>query len=162
MQCRICAAVGHALFTPLTFNGPLGLFSDSTRTPGFSKTNPKVLEEVVVTAKKQYNLKTKSKMPSIKRDEIVSLLNLFIQKLETDAPEQFTFNTDYYWIIATDEWGVDISNPTPIVGSLVDDIAYLKRALEENAIYESNHFDRMATLFRAISESLAPLGETPV
>lgn len=101
-------------------------------------------------------------MTSIKREEIIGLLNLFIQKLKADAPEQFAFNTDYYWIISADEWGVDNENPKPDVGSLVDDIKYLKRALEENAIYESNHFERMAMLFRVICETFAPLGKTPV
>jgi hypothetical protein len=101
-------------------------------------------------------------MTKISVSEIETLLQLFIQKLKEENIKDFEFFTDEYWIIPTHEWSVDKNVPEPIVGSLSEDIRYLKQAIAYKAIHESNHFDRLATVFRAISEKLAPIGEKPV
>jgi hypothetical protein len=95
-------------------------------------------------------------MSSITINEIEGLFKLIIEKLKRDKLNQIELNTDEYWIITSDEWSVE-ETPKPAVGSLKEDIEYLKRAIEEGAIYSYSDFDRLAIVLRAISEMQAPI-----
>lgn len=95
-------------------------------------------------------------MSSITIKEIEALFKLIIEKLKKDKLNQIELTTDEYWIITSDEWSDFEDTPKPVVGSLKEDIEYLKRAIEENAIYSYSNFDRLAIVLRAISEMQAP------
>jgi hypothetical protein len=80
-----------------------------------------------------------------------------MDKLKKDKVRQMEFAADEYWIITSDEW-CDFKNiPKPAVGSLADDIEYLKRAIGENEILTYSDLDRLSTVLRFISETQAPI-----
>ena len=95
-------------------------------------------------------------MSTITIDEIEILFRLIIDKLKSDDFSEIVPRIDEYWIITSDEWDNFKEPPVPAVGSLNEDIAYLKRALEENLVSSYSDFDRLATVLRAISEIEAP------
>lgn len=90
-------------------------------------------------------------------EQLKCLFDLVIQKLQNDNLNQINFNTHEYWFVSTDEWDNFEETPVPIVGSLVDDITYLKRSIEEREIITYSDFDRLASVLRAISEMQAPV-----
>jgi hypothetical protein len=63
---------------------------------------------------------------------------------------------DEYWIITADEWNNFKVLPTLCVGSLSEDVQFLKEAISEDAMYTYSDLDRVATILRAISEMQAP------
>ncbi len=95
-------------------------------------------------------------MSSITINEIEILFKLIIDKLEKDHLQYFNFSTDEYWLISADKWN-DFKNPPEIVvGSLKDDINYLKKSIVEKEVFTYSDLDRLATVLRAISEQQAP------
>lgn len=96
-------------------------------------------------------------MSDINIKELETLFRLIIEKLKNDKIEQIELATDEYWIITTDEWADFTKAPKPAVGSLFEDIEYLKRAISENRIVTYSDFDRLSTILRAISEIQAPI-----
>jgi len=90
-------------------------------------------------------------------EQLKSLFELVIKKLQNDNLKEFNFSTQEYWFVAADEWDNFEETPVPIVGSLVDDIAYLKKTIRENEMITYSDFDRLASVFRAISEMQAPV-----
>lgn len=95
-------------------------------------------------------------MRRITIDEIKTLFKLSIEKLEADRIVEIEINIDEYWIILADEWSNFKEEPKPAVGSLTEDIDYLKRAIKEGAMFSYSNFDRLASLLHAISEIKAP------
>ena len=95
-------------------------------------------------------------MNNISVAEIEVLFKLIIEKLKRDKITNVQFDMDEYWIVLTDEWNKFETAPKPAVGSLTEDIGYLKRALEENEIFTYSDLDRLAAVLRAISEIKAP------
>jgi hypothetical protein len=59
---------------------------------------------------------------------------------------------DEYWLISSDEWTNFKDELSPGIGSISEDIEYLKKAIVEEAMYTYSNFDRSATILRAISE----------
>ena len=55
-------------------------------------------------------------------DEIKLIFESLIERLEKDKIETLEIETDYYWIVLSDEWD-DLSSKSPsvAVGSLIDD-----------------------------------------
>lgn len=97
-------------------------------------------------------------MSNINVKEIEILFRLIVEKLYTDKVNQIDLATDEYWLIASDEWDDLKEAPKPVVGSLKEDIEYLKKTIEERAIHTYSDFDRLASVLRAISEMQAPIG----
>lgn len=95
-------------------------------------------------------------MNSISVLEIEILFKLAIEKLKKDNIEYIQFDIDEYWIILSDEWAKFTSPPKLSVGSLNEDMHYLKKSIEEKGIFTYSDFDRIATLLRVISEINAP------
>lgn len=95
-------------------------------------------------------------MSSISVTEIETLFKLVIEKLRKDKIDNIEFNMDEYWIILPDEWIDFTTPPKPAVGSLTEDVHYLKKSIEENGIFTYSDFDRLATILRVISEIEAP------
>lgn len=89
-------------------------------------------------------------------EELEILFKLVIKKLRNDKAFQFELDIDEYWIILTKEWDNLDAAPEPAVGSLVDDVEYLKRTIDEDEINTYSDLDRLASLLRAISEKQAP------
>ena len=99
-------------------------------------------------------------MNSISVGEIEILFNLAIEKMKRDGVSIIKPKNDEYWIITADEWDNFDKSPDPAVGSIKDDIEYLKKAIEDNVIDTYNDFDRLATVLRAVSEIEAPSNES--
>ena len=95
-------------------------------------------------------------MTEINIKEIEVLFKLVIERLKNDRLTSVEFNNDEYWIITTDEWDRFESFPKPAVGSIKDDLEFLRATIKENVIYSYSDFDRLATILRAISEIQAP------
>ena len=96
-------------------------------------------------------------MSRVTVDEIEILFKLVIEKLKNDKRASIEFNTDEYWIITSDEWDNFKKMPKPAVGSIKEDIEYLKKAIRQGRIYTYSDLDRLATILRAISEIEAPI-----
>lgn len=95
-------------------------------------------------------------MSSICINEIETLFKLVIEKLKKDNIDNIQVNIDEYWIILTDKWANFKVPPKPAVGSLKEDVHFLKKSIEEKEIFSYSDFDRLATLLRVISEMQAP------
>jgi hypothetical protein len=93
---------------------------------------------------------------SITVREIQVLFEMIITKLKTDKLDKLIFDLDEYWIILSHDWGNFSIDPKPAVGSLNEDVKYLKQSLKEGEIYSYSNLDRIASVLRAISEQQAP------
>ena len=80
-------------------------------------------------------------MTSINLRELETIFRLVIEKLKQDSIMEISTNTDEYWFVATDEWDNFSKTPDIIVGSLLDDINYLKNSIENNKIVSYTDFD---------------------
>lgn len=89
-------------------------------------------------------------------DEIELIFEKLLQRLKTDRVESLELETDYYWIVTTDEWD-DFSSgsPSTAVGSLVDDWNSLQDAVNTDRITYLD-LDRFASILRALSETISP------
>lgn len=92
----------------------------------------------------------------ITANEIKHIFERLIQRISDDKIEFIDIETDYYWIITSDEWDNFSSTPNMIVGSLVDDWISLQRILEIEHIVTYVDYERFASILRAISEAIAP------
>ncbi len=90
-------------------------------------------------------------------EQLQYLFELIVQKLKNDNLKQISFNVNEYWFVSADEWGNFNEAPEPIVGSLVEDIMYLKQTIAEKEIITYTDLDRLASVLRAISEIQAPV-----
>lgn len=91
---------------------------------------------------------------TIKIEEIEILLAKTIKKLKEEKHKEFSFGYDEYWIITTDEWNKFDAEPKPAVGSLNDDINFLKSVIKEDLSISYLELERLASILRAISEIL--------
>lgn len=96
-------------------------------------------------------------MNKISKKELEIIFNLILQKLSKEKIDEIEFDMDEYWIITTDEWNEFKDSPKPAVGSLKEDIEYLKKSIEYNEMISYVDFDRLASVLRAISEKKAPI-----
>lgn len=95
-------------------------------------------------------------MTKISLEEIETIFDLIVRKLKYDNLKDFEFSTDEYWIVLADEWSDFNVSPIPAVGSLKEDIEYLRESLDKSEIVTYSDLDRIATVLRAISEQQAP------
>lgn len=89
-------------------------------------------------------------------NEIKQIFEYLLQRINNDNIESVDVETDYYWLIASDEWDNFESSPEAVVGSLVDDWNSLKEILESNRTATYLDYERFASILRAISETIAP------
>lgn len=92
--------------------------------------------------------------PTLKIEELETLILNTLKKLKDNKFNEFSFDYDEYWIIETDEWNKFDTEPKPVVGSLTDDINYLKMVLSEDLVISYLELERVASILRAISEVL--------
>lgn len=95
-------------------------------------------------------------MNTIATSEIELLFKLVINKLRADKVSHVEIPGGEYWQIPTDQWSDFEIVPDPVVCSLEDDFKYLKEAIKDLNISSYSDFDRLASLLRKISETLAP------
>ena len=81
---------------------------------------------------------------------------LLLNKLENEQFSSIKIDSDFYWNISSDESFELSVTPDPIVGSLSEDIAQLKRTIDEGAMVTYADFDRIASVLKFISERRAP------
>jgi hypothetical protein len=89
-------------------------------------------------------------------DEIDLLYKRLIQRAKNDKIEFVDIETDYYWIISSDEWDDFSFSPDPCVGSLAEDWNSLQEILTTDRIVTYLDYDRLASIVRALSEKIAP------
>ncbi|RSK40904.1 hypothetical protein [Hymenobacter perfusus] len=88
-------------------------------------------------------------------DELELLFEKTADYLKSNG-RHFEIQTDYYAIIPTDEWE-EFEKPQIVIGSLFDDAAELKRVLANEIPFTSVDLDRLASLLRALSQSVNPI-----
>ena len=89
-------------------------------------------------------------------NEIELIFERLIEKIKNDGIEFLDLETDYYWIIASDEWDNFESSPDMCVGSLVDDWNELQKILNPERMVTYVDCDRFASILRAVSETINP------
>ena len=89
-------------------------------------------------------------------DEIQQIFELLLQRIKDDKIEFVDIETDFYWLITSDEWSNFNSSPEAVVGSLVDDWDSLQKVLESKCIVTYLDYERFASILRVISETIAP------
>lgn len=92
----------------------------------------------------------------ITKKEIEKLFDLVLNKMTLDNVSEVDISVDEYWIITSKDWQNFEHDPKPGVGSLIEDVNFLKQSIENNEIHSYSDFDRLASILRAISESQAP------
>lgn len=86
----------------------------------------------------------------IKTKELEGLFQLIIEKLEKSNINSIEFDTDWYWEICNDEIIDFKKEPSPVVGSLSDDIDIVKRILSGKMPFSYMDFDRIAAILKVI------------
>lgn len=66
-----------------------------------------------------------------------------------------TAHRDLYWSILSDDWLDFKKSPVPVVGSLDDDFAMLKKLLSDDSAASLVDLERMATVLRLLADDLA-------
>lgn len=93
----------------------------------------------------------------IKLEEISSLFELIIKKLQKENIEDIEIEEYLYWFINSDNWNVDKENPEIEVGSFKDDWEGLLKCIDRNEIVTYVEFDRLASILKVMSNKLAPI-----
>ena len=99
-------------------------------------------------------------MINVTTRQLKEIFNRIVEKLEREGIDNVNIDEDYYWIILSGEWTDFDSNPSPAVGSLIDDWESLLRCLNGNAPFTYVDFDRTASILRAVSEKVNPSKES--
>lgn len=90
-------------------------------------------------------------------EEIELIFTRLIQRVKNDEITFVDIETDYYWIVTSDEWGdFTSSSPQVAVGSLVDDWDSLQKILRTEQTVTYLDWERCASILRAMSEAIAP------
>lgn len=97
-------------------------------------------------------------MSKIKTEELKTLFDLVIKKLEFEDVKEIEFEINFYRIITADKWSIYEKETGIVIGSLEDDIMELKkRTLDKDRFFTYVDFDRISSVLRAISESRNPV-----
>jgi hypothetical protein len=94
-------------------------------------------------------------MNNMSINELEFLFKLVIGKLKSGNVNQIEFDIDEYWLVSTGDWSDFNKEPELSVGSLSEDISYLRRAISESKIFTYSDFDRLASVLRYVSEKEA-------
>ena len=93
-------------------------------------------------------------MIQIDIDTIEILMNRFIKKIRESKVQDFYFNDDYYWCVSEDDLTNMDEVPQLMVGSLKDDVDFLRSLIEED--YDTGFLDleRLSVIFKYLSKQL--------
>ncbi|MEM9922158.1 MAG: hypothetical protein AAF915_00120 [Cyanobacteria bacterium P01_D01_bin.50] len=89
-------------------------------------------------------------------DDLKQIFEFLLQRINNDKIEFVDVETDFYWLITSDEWSNFDSSPEAAIGSIVDDWNSLQEILEDKRIVSYLDFERFASILREISETIAP------
>lgn len=90
--------------------------------------------------------------------ELRILFEKLMNKMEENGIISLDINDiDYYWIVSSDEWTNFETDVSLDVGSLIDDWQSLQKVISEEHIPTYVDFDRLASILRAIGETIVPL-----
>ncbi|MGX5689536.1 hypothetical protein [Arcticibacter tournemirensis] len=89
--------------------------------------------------------------------DLEGMFALIIKKIRTENLLEIQLEMDEYWDIRGDDLGDFSKEPDLSVGSLTDDLHYLKQSLQKKEMISFSDFDRLATLLKAISNKVAPI-----
>jgi hypothetical protein len=90
--------------------------------------------------------------------ELRILFEKLMNKMEENGILSLDINDiDYYWIVSSDEWTNFETDVSLDVGSLIDDWKSLQKVISEEHIPTYVDFDRLASILRAVSETIIPL-----
>ncbi len=89
-------------------------------------------------------------------DELKQIFEFLLQRINNDKIEFVDVETDFYWLITSDEWSNFDCSPEAVIGSLVDDWDSLQEILENKRIVTYLDYERFASILREISETIAP------
>jgi len=92
--------------------------------------------------------------------ELRILFDKLMNKMEQEGIISLDINEiDYYWIVSSDEWTNFETDVSLDVGSLIDDWKSLQKVRSEEHIPTYVDFDRLASILRAVAETIVPLKE---
>ena len=89
-------------------------------------------------------------------NELKQMFDFLVQRINDDNIEFIDVETDFYWLVTSDEWSNFNSSPEAVVGSLVDDWNSLQEVLKSKGIVTYLDYERFASILRAMSETIAP------
>lgn len=89
-------------------------------------------------------------------DELKQIFELLFQRIKDDKIEFVDVETDFYWLVTSDEWSNFDSSLKVAVGSLMDDWDSLQEILQNKRIGTYLDYERFASILRVISETIAP------
>ena len=87
-------------------------------------------------------------------DTIEILVKRFVEKIKESKVKDFYFSDDYYWCVSEDDLTDMDKVPQLMVGSLQDDVDFLKSLIEED--YDTGYLDleRLSAIFKYLSKQL--------
>ena len=90
--------------------------------------------------------------------ELRILFDKLMNKMEAEnGIQSLEIDIDYYWIVSSGEWTNFEADVSLDVGSLIDDWESLQKVVSEEHIPTYVDFDRLASILRAVSETIIPL-----
>jgi len=84
-----------------------------------------------------------------------TIFTRLISRLQEQGIQTLSFDNDMYWDVPIDELDSLGKKPDLIVGSLEDDISFLKRVIEVDFMTNYLELERLAALFKFMSKKLA-------
>lgn len=82
-------------------------------------------------------------------DELQKCFDLILARLRASGIDKVdTGNNDLYWSVLADDWLKFDEQPTPVVGSLDDDLTGLATLLDEPSRLSVCDFDRFASVLK--------------
>jgi len=91
----------------------------------------------------------------IKTTELSKVFDLIIKQLKNEQIESLTFENDLYWEIPYENFmQIDKTVETNDVGSLQDDWHILQTTLNNEQLIDSNNFNRIANILKAVGHQV--------
>lgn len=86
----------------------------------------------------------------IKTDDLCEILRRLANKLESGFQQEIHFENDYYWNIDTSVMNNLLLDPKPDIGSINDDIEFVRDVISDD--YNDQYLDllRIAAILRAL------------
>ena len=92
---------------------------------------------------------------SIQVKYIESLFRRIIVELDKRGVSELNFKSDMYWNVPTESMDEFPSVPELTVGSLSDDISFLKTLIDEDYVTEFLELERLSSLLKFMSKKLS-------
>lgn len=94
-------------------------------------------------------------MENISLNELELLFKVVLENLERSKIRELSFDDDNYWNVPTEDMNSFPAQPELEVGSLYDDISFLKSLLKEDYQTDFLELERLASLLKYMSKKLS-------